>query len=163
MSIESYTKSTSSSGGTTPYITTANGIIHDNTLSESPLTLSHSSISSSQAESRNSSLRDLSGSNQEVLTGRGVKSVVKQDITHQLSSSLVSMKFTGKFPDSSSDLGLENLRWEDELSDEEMERERIEKYKENRRKRYEKALLEQKTKLALSYPKGRVLYCSAAS
>ncbi len=59
------------------------------------------------------------------------------------------------------ELGLENLRWEDELSDEEKEMERIEKYKENRRKRYEKSLLEQKAKLPLRHAEGKLLYCSS--
>ena len=40
---------------------------------------------------------------------------------------------------------LESLRWEKECSDEEKERERIEQYKANRRKRYENALEERRT------------------
>ena len=195
MSIEGYVISTSSSsgGGITSCSAGNNRTIHDVTFSESPLTLSHSSTSSSQAESRNSSSRDLSASTREILGSSGVQSITKREISHQLSSSLVSGKCigSGKFPDSaklgletlrsgefpdsaklglenlrsgefpdSAKLGLENLRWEDELSDEEMEKERIEKYKENRRRRYERALVEQKTKLALRCPKSRVVFCS---
>lgn len=47
------------------------------------------------------------------------------------------------------DLALESLRWEHEYSDEEKEKERIEVYKENRRKRYENALAERKAQLQL--------------
>ena len=43
---------------------------------------------------------------------------------------------------------LESLRWERECSDEEKERERIEQYKVNRRKRYESALEERRTNTA---------------
>ncbi len=47
------------------------------------------------------------------------------------------------------DLALESLRWEQEYSDEEKEKERIEIYKENRRKRYENALDERRAQLQL--------------
>ena len=47
------------------------------------------------------------------------------------------------------DLALESLRWEQEYSDEEKEKERIEIYKENRRKRYENALAKKKAQLQL--------------
>lgn len=47
------------------------------------------------------------------------------------------------------DLTLESLRWEQECSDEEKEKERIEIYKENRRRRYENALEERKAQLSL--------------
>ena len=43
---------------------------------------------------------------------------------------------------------LESLRWDQEYSDEEKEKERIELYKENRRKRYENALAEKKAQLS---------------
>lgn len=45
---------------------------------------------------------------------------------------------------------VESLRWDQELSDEEKEKERIEIYKENRRKRYENALAEKKAQLPLT-------------
>ena len=46
-------------------------------------------------------------------------------------------------------LSRESLRWEDKCSDAEKEKERLELYKENRRKRYEKALEERKAHLSL--------------
>ena len=49
----------------------------------------------------------------------------------------------------SGDIALESLRWEHEYSDEEKEKERIEVYKENRRKRYESALAERRAQLQL--------------
>lgn len=55
------------------------------------------------------------------------------------------------------DQALESLRWEQECSDEEKERERIEVYKENRRKRYENALAEKKAQLSL-HTSNRVKY-----
>lgn len=47
---------------------------------------------------------------------------------------------------------LESLRWDQEYSDEERERERIEVYKSNRRKRYEKALEERRTQVMKKNP-----------
>ena len=47
---------------------------------------------------------------------------------------------------------VESLRWEDECSDEEQERGRIETYKENRRKRYENALQERRAQIAKRNP-----------
>lgn len=44
---------------------------------------------------------------------------------------------------------VESLRWEHQCSDEEEERQRIEVYKENRRKRYENALEQRKAQLSL--------------
>ena len=47
---------------------------------------------------------------------------------------------------------LESLRWEQECSDEEKEKERIKEYKANRRKRYENALEERKTQIITKTP-----------
>ena len=47
------------------------------------------------------------------------------------------------------DAALQSLRWEGQCSDEEKEKERIEIYKENRRKRYENALEEKRAQLSL--------------
>ena len=47
---------------------------------------------------------------------------------------------------------LESLRWEQECSDEEKEKERIKEYKANRRKRYENALEERKTQIITRAP-----------
>lgn len=53
---------------------------------------------------------------------------------------------------------VESLRWEHQCSDEEEEKQRIEVYKENRRKRYEKALEERKARLSLCTPTSKVNY-----
>ena len=53
---------------------------------------------------------------------------------------------------------LESLRWEGQCSDEEKERERIEVYKENRRKRYENALAEKKAQLSSQQASSKVRY-----
>lgn len=50
---------------------------------------------------------------------------------------------------------LESLRWEHELSDEEAEKARLEIYKENRRKRYQAALEQQKARLTSRARTGR--------
>lgn len=47
---------------------------------------------------------------------------------------------------------MESLRWEQQYSDEEKEKERIEVYKANRRKRYENALKEKRNQLDLTRP-----------
>ena len=54
---------------------------------------------------------------------------------------------------------MESLRWEKQCSDEEKEKERIELYKANRRKRYENALEERRTSMtAVKKP-----YCMSSS
>jgi hypothetical protein len=53
---------------------------------------------------------------------------------------------------------VESLRWEGQCSDEEEERQRIEVYKDNRRKRYEKALEERKARLSLCTSTSKVNY-----
>lgn len=63
---------------------------------------------------------------------------------------------SGSSTDSSAELTtLESLRWERECSDEEKEKERIEIYKDNRRKRYENA----KSQLSLHTSNKVKYYC----
>lgn len=66
---------------------------------------------------------------------------------------------SGSSTDSSVEPVLESLRWERECSDEEKEKERIEIYKENRRKRYENALAERKAQLSLHTSNKVRYYC----
>ena len=53
--------------------------------------------------------------------------------------------------------GVETLRWENELSDEEKEKERIEEYKMKRRERYKEALALQRNNITINNSKGRAL------
>lgn len=68
---------------------------------------------------------------------------------HECLSSSSSCTAERDCGDDSESLSRESLRWEDKCSDVEKEKERIEIYKENRRKRYEKALEERKAHLSL--------------
>ena len=161
MSTEGCGISTSSSAVTSSSAFMDTGTNTDVIFPESTLTLSHSSMSSS-FENRNENLKNVSCSTQKVMSADS-ESNTKQDDIHCISSTSTCTRPSKVSQDSTTELGLENLRWEEELSDEEEEKERIEKYKENRRKRYEKALLERKTKLVLGHTKGRILYSSAAT
>ena len=162
MSTEGCGISTSSSAVTSSSAFMDTGTNTDVIFPESTLTLSHSSMSSSFMENRNENLKNVSCSTQKVMSTDS-ESNTKQDDIHCISSTSTSSRPSKVSQGSTTELGLENLRWEEELSDEEEEKERIEKYKENRRKRYEKALLERKTKLALGRTKDRILYSSAAT
>lgn len=52
-------------------------------------------------------------------------------------------------------ISVATLRWENELSDEEREKERIEEYKMRRRERYKEALALQRNNFAINNSKGR--------
>lgn len=80
------------------------------------------------------------------------------DSSHLFTASKLNMSVSASIPasDVSASYSTTNnkettdsLRWDHECSDEEKEKERIEIYKENRRKRYENALLEKKAALSL--------------
>ena len=60
--------------------------------------------------------------------------------------------------DKDTSVHVESLRWENQCSDEDEEKQRIEVYKENRRKRYEKALEERKARLSHCTPTSKVNY-----
>ena len=57
----------------------------------------------------------------------------------------------------------ETLRWEGTLSDEEEESARIERYKENRRKRYQEALIQKKEHLSRNTSRKQLYYTSPAT
>ena len=65
---------------------------------------------------------------------------------------VIGQREGGMSEDSSVSAMPESLRWERECSDEEREKERVKQYKANRRKRYENALEERKTRVITRTP-----------
>ena len=82
-------------------------------------------------------------------TARGASSSSQECGPASEGSTSSCCKGTSALDKKTSEVSLESLRWENPCLDEEKEKERIEIYKVNRRKRYENAMEEKKAQLSL--------------
>ena len=123
-----------------------NASSNDHMPSESRLTVSTCSLTVSSTITPSSSLSSFSPRKSKVF------SIHHKNETESYQMSTFSnqqlRKVSTVYQDSQTELAVETLRWEEELSDEEKEKERIEIYKKNRRQRYMNALMEEKAKCA---------------
>ena len=114
--------------------------------------LSHASQAHTQTSNRNLGLLDSVTVSTCNSTGDACNTVseIKSGLVSYCGTDEIDLQSVGGnvTKDSSGKDARESLRWEQECSDEEREEERIELYKENRRKRYLNVLDEHKSKLS---------------